>query len=116
MSTRAQEEILKFLNEREGKRPVAKSYKQPAADTGSEPPRRVGFQFSGQTMEQLAKRREQETEVAEARVEKSGEKVDKEAMRRDILGRDRAAKLRAQTKFRSTNLSREKYVKVADRI
>ena len=66
-------------------------------------PGRFGFSISNQSMEQLAKRRE-DTEAAEQRrEERGGEKVDKDAMRRDMLGSARLAKSKAQAKFNSQN-------------
>jgi hypothetical protein len=76
---------------------------------------RFGFKLSPETAERLEKRKGVEGEVAKARAERGGSEVDKEALRRDILGSDRARKLRAQTRFQSQNSASKPYVKVADR-
>ena len=72
-------------------------------------PGRFGFSISNQSMEQLAKRRE-DTEAAEQRrEERGGEKVDRDAMRRDMLGAARLAKVKAQAKFNSQNVAKVKH-------
>jgi len=72
------------------------------------------FSLSSETMAKLEKRKANETAIEKARSERGGQ-VDKNAMRRDILGSDRMAKARARAAFQSKNAARVPYVKVADR-
>lgn len=115
MSTTAQDIIKSYIGASNGTHAQTAS-KPGATRPTSANPKGFGL-LQGDTMAAIQKRMEKEAgPVEKARENRSGGKVDAAAMRRDILGSSLATKARAQTKFRSQNVSKAKpYVKVADR-
>ena len=118
--TREQQIIKSFVegNRVEPARTVSKTGRTPDNPSAEspEPGRRLGLGLSSETMEQLAKRAAQDSDVAKAREERGGGEVDRNALRREILGSDRLVKARAQSKFISKTPAKTKYVTVAERI
>jgi hypothetical protein len=84
---------------------------------------RLGFGLSSETMEKLEKRREQDkprvrvraaSDEESAPVTEQVKKVDREALRRDILGADRFRKFNATTQYQSVAGKNKPYVRKSD--
>ena len=71
--------------------------------SAEETPGRFGFGLSPETMEKLEKRKAGEAVAKQRREWQDDRPVDREALRRDILGSDRLRKVKAATQYQSNS-------------